>query len=201
MFLKVNSKKDLLIHLGVIIGILMVLIFFFFSIYLPLTTHHGEAIKVPDLKGKTVDQLENFLDEHQLRYEINDSTYVAGAVPFSVISQHPLAGSEVKANRRIYITVTSQKPPMVLMPELKDKSLKAAAMEIKSRDLILDPPRSVPSPFVDLVIRQYVDGREITAGTLIPKGTHIILDVGNGSGELGPADTGTETETAEPENQ
>jgi beta-lactam-binding protein with PASTA domain len=70
---------------------------------------------------------------------------------------------------------------MVPMPELKDKSIKAAEMELKSRDLILSETKPVPSPFANLVIRQYVDGKEIEAGTHIPKGTKITLDVGNGS--------------------
>jgi hypothetical protein len=181
MFLKANSKKDVLIHLGIILTIGLILIFLFFFVYLPITTHHGETIKVPDLKGKTLDQAEGLLDENSLRYQVNDSSYVAGAVPFSIISQHPLAGSEVKANRKIYVTVTAKNPPMVPMPELKDKSLKAAEMELKSRDLILSETKPVPSPFANLVIRQYANGKEITAGTHISKGTKITLDVGNGS--------------------
>ncbi len=181
MFLKANSKKDVLIHLGIILAIGLILIFLFFYVYLPITTNHGETIKVPELKGKTLDQAEDLLDETNLRYQVNDSSYVAGAVPFSIISQHPLAGSEVKANRKIYVTVTAKNPPMVPMPELKDKSLKAAEMELKSRDLILAETKPVPSPFANLVIRQYSNGKEIEAGTHIPKVTKITLDVGNGS--------------------
>ena len=180
MFLKATTKKDVLIHLGIIMAISLVLILLFFYVYLPITTNHGETIKVPDLKGKTIDQAEEILNKADLRYQVNDSSYVAGAVPFAVLSQNPVAGSEVKSNRKIYVTVTAKMPPMVPMPELKDKSLMAAKMELKSRDLILLEPHMVSSPFANLVIKQYVNGKEIAAGTHIPKGTKVLLDVGNG---------------------
>lgn len=181
MFLKANTKKDVFIHLAIIfsIGLLMILIFFY--LYLPMSTNHGEKIIVPDLKDKTIEQIEGILSDNELRYQINDSSYIEGAVPNSVISQHPLAGSEVKANRKIYVTVTAKNPPLVPMPELKDKSLKAAEMELKSRDLILSETRPVPSPFSNLVIRQFANGTEIKAGSHIPKGTKITLEIGNGS--------------------
>jgi beta-lactam-binding protein with PASTA domain len=181
MFLNANSKKDVLIHLGIICAIGLALILVFFYVYLPVTTRHGEAIHVPDLKGLTLQDAEKTLEQHQLRYKINDSSYVAGSVPFSIISQHPQAGMEVKANRQIYVTITAKNPPMVPMPELKDKSLKAAEMELKSRDLLLENTKLVSSPFANLVIQQYVDGKTIAAGTHIPKGTKVTLDVGNGA--------------------
>ncbi len=180
MFLKATTKKDILIHVGIIIAISLVLVLLFFYVYLPLSTNHGETIKVPDLKGKTIEQIEKILDDNDLRYQVNDSSYVADAVPLSILSQSPVAGSEVKSNRKIYITVTAMNPPMVQMPELKDKSLLAAKMELKSRDLVLLEPNLVSSPFANLVIKQYADGKEIAAGTHIPKGTKVKLDVGNG---------------------
>jgi beta-lactam-binding protein with PASTA domain len=180
MFLKANTKKDIFIHVGVIMVISLVLILLFFYVYLPITTNHGETIKVPDLKGKTLEQIENILSDNDLRYQVNDSSYVAGAVPLSVLSQNPVAGSEVKSNRKIYITVTAKNPPMVYMPALKDKSLLAAKMELTSRGLILLEPNMVSSPYANLVIRQYVNDKEIAPETRIPKGTKIKLDVGNG---------------------
>lgn len=181
MLLNANNRKDILIHFSIIGGIVLILILLFFYVYLPLTTHHGETIKVPELKGKTLTQADELLDGQHLRYQVNDSSYIAGAVPFTILSQQPLPGEEVKANRRIYVTVTAKNPPMVPMPELKDKSLKAAEMELKSRDLVLETTRPVPSPFANLVIRQYANGKEIAAQTHIPKGTKITLDIGNGA--------------------
>ena len=181
MFLQANSKKDVFIHISVILGIALVLTLLFFYIYLPLTTNHGEIITVPDLKGKTLEQIEDILDAANLRYQVNDSSYIQGAVPLSVISQNPIAGSGVKANRKIYITVTATSPPMVSMPELKEKSLKNAELVLKSHGLILAGTNLVPSPYASLVIKQYVNGKEIAKDTKIPKSTKVTLDIGNGS--------------------
>ncbi len=181
MFLQAKSKKDVLIHLSVILAIALVLTLLFFYIYLPITTNHGETINVPDLKGKTIEQIEEILDKSNLRYQVNDSSYIEGAVPLSVIFQNPIAGSGVKANRKIYITVTAVSPPMVSMPELKEKSLKNAELVLKSHGLVLAGTTLVPSPYASLVIKQYVNDKEILKDTKIPKGTKIRLDIGNGS--------------------
>src|SRR6187402_1994618 len=157
MFLQTKTKKDFLIHTGVILGIGLVLILLFFYVYLPITTNHGETILVPDLKGKTLDQIEEMLEANNLRYEVNDSSYIANATPLSVLYQNPVAGSEVKSNRKIYLTITSVNPPMVAMPELRDKSQKNAELVLRTHGLILAKTNLVPSPYASLVIRQYVN--------------------------------------------
>lgn len=179
-WLKAESKKDIAIHLGIILVISFLLILLFFYVYLPVTTNHGETIKVPDLKGKTISEIEDVLDDYNLRYKINDSSYVAGSKPLTVISQNPLPDAEVKSNRQIYITITATTPPKVGMPNLVDKSLKAAELDLRSRDLVLAGINPVPSPFANLVINQYINGEKVDPGTMIPKGSKITLDVGDG---------------------
>ncbi len=181
MFLKINTKKDAFIHLGIIFSLFILMVLLFFFVYLPVTTNHGEAIKVPDLKGKTLGETQQILEANGLRYEVNDSSFVDGAVTFSILSQNPEANSEVKSNRRIYLSIASKNPPMVPMPELRqDFSLKGAAIKLKSLGLVMLQPNIISSPFESLVLNQYMNGKEIKAGTLIPKGTKIRLDVGSG---------------------
>jgi beta-lactam-binding protein with PASTA domain len=180
MFSKVTTKKEALIHLGTITFLFLMIILLFFYVYLPITTNHGEAIKVPDLKGKTIGQTQEILTASSLRYQVSDSSYVVGAIPFSVISQNPEAGSGVKSNRKIYLTIASKNPPMVQMPELMGISFKEAGIRTKNLGLVLLQPNVVSSPFENLVINQYSNGKEIKTGTLIPKGTKIRLDIGNG---------------------
>ncbi len=88
MKLKANSLKDLLIHLGIIIGIGAVLVLGFFYIYLPVKTNHGESITVPDLYGVQFEELDEYLTDRDLRYEITpDSGYSADFPPFTVLNQ------------------------------------------------------------------------------------------------------------------
>jgi beta-lactam-binding protein with PASTA domain len=181
MFLRANTPKDIIVHLLLMVCIAILLLVLFFYVYLPIATKHGEAIKVPDLKGKTIDEIKQQLSELNLRYHINDSSYVEGAKPYSVLLQHPVAGSEVKSNRKIYVTIASKNPPTIQMPFLVDNSLKQAEIMIQSHGLVLGNVRQVPSQFANLVIRQYVNGKEVKPGTPLAKGTKVDLDVGDGN--------------------
>src|SRR5690554_4337028 len=117
MFLKPSSIKDLLIHLSIIIVIVGGGLFYFFTSYLPEQTRHGQELIVPDLEGKQISQSTEVLQILNLRQIINDSVYMEGEKPGKIISQHPRGGSTVKANRQIYLTITSQNPTNVELPE------------------------------------------------------------------------------------
>ena len=68
----------------------------------------------------------------------------------------------------------------VPMPELKDKSLKAAQLELESRGLKFYKTKAVPSPFANLVIMQFANGKEVAGGTMIDANSEILLYVGDG---------------------
>ncbi len=158
----------------------MLLIFFY--IYLPSVTNHGETITVPDLEGMVMDDLDEFLLERNLRYEVSDSSY-SGAYPaLSVLSQFPKAGSRVKENRKIYLTINSLTPPSTRMPKLIDRSLRNAELELKSYELVRGRIILKPSPFENAVLEQNYDGKGIEPGTKIAKGSVIDLVVGDGYG-------------------
>jgi beta-lactam-binding protein with PASTA domain len=126
-----QSRTDLFIHIGIIVSLLLVLFLGFFFVYLPFTTNHGEAITVPDLKKKNVEELEDFLGDRDLRYEV-DCTFVTNAPPLTIISQYPLPGSKVKEGRKIYVTVVSRTAPLIKMPKLTDMTHRSAQMLLKS---------------------------------------------------------------------
>lgn len=181
-FFKAESLKDVLIHLAIIIGIFVSLILVFFYFYLPSVTKHGEYITVPKLEGMTIDQIETILDSKNLRYEISDSTYKVGVKPFTVLSQHPEAGNEVKENRRIYISIAAKNPPNLKMPDLIDQSVRGAEMQLKSLGLQVGAITTTPNP-ISVVLRQSFNGSVIKPGTSIPKGSKIDLLVGSGRGD------------------
>jgi eukaryotic-like serine/threonine-protein kinase len=177
-----DSLKDVFIHVAIIVGIFITLILLFFYAYLPSVTKHGEYITVPKLEGLSIDETKKILDEKGLRYEISDSTYKVNVKPFTVLTQHPLPGNEVKENRRIYLSIAALYPPNVKMPELLDQSLRGAEMQLKSLGLVLGDTRTSPNPN-NVVLSQLFKGAPIKAGTSIPKGSKIDLVVGSGKGD------------------
>jgi len=84
---KQSLKKllPILKHLGITVGVGIIIIVIFFYWLLPFITNHGETITVPDIKGMHVDDLDDVLLERSLRYEVNrDSGYSADEEPLVV---------------------------------------------------------------------------------------------------------------------
>lgn len=179
---KADSLKDVLIHLAIIVGIFIGLILIFFNWYLPTVTKHGEYITVPKLEGLSIEETKKVLDEKGLRFEISDSTFKVDVKPFTVLTQHPLPGSEVKENRRIYLSVSALNPPSIKMPDLLDNSQRGAEMQLKSLGLALGAIKTTPNPS-NIVLGQSVNGSPIKPGDAVAKGTKIDLTVGSGRGE------------------
>lgn len=185
MFFKAERKTDILIHVGLMLAIFATFIFIFFKVYLPVTTRHGETIKVPDLRGKNVSEIQQAMEEMDLRFEINDSTYKEDTPAYTILNQNPKPGSDVKKNRKIYLSVSSSNPPEVKIPPhlTGASSLKAWKMAIAGNGLKIGKINYVVSPHKDLVLEQFANGQPVFPGMTLPKGTAIDLNVGDGTGK------------------
>ena len=169
-------------HLAIVLVIALALLLVFFYVYLPSTTNHGESITVPELEGEAYDNLDKILTTRSLRYEVTDSSYSGEYPPLTVLRQEPRAGSQVKENRKIYVWLNAENPPKVKMPDLIDGSVKNAQMVLESYQLLLGDIRYVPDLAQNAVLEQWYNGKKISAGTNIPKGSKINLVVGDGLG-------------------
>jgi eukaryotic-like serine/threonine-protein kinase len=182
MKISTNSRTDLFVHISLVVALVVALFLGFFFLYLPFTTNHGQSITVPDLKGMSLEQIEDYLDERNLRYEIADCTFVVGAKPLSVIRQSPKSGMRVKEGRKIYVYITTLSAPNVKMPQLIDRTKKSAEGELARLGLQLGKFIYVPDPAQDAVMEQLYNGKPIKPGTLIPQGSKIDLELGDGIG-------------------
>jgi eukaryotic-like serine/threonine-protein kinase len=183
MAFKVNSIKDVFIHVGIISAVLTALILAFFYIYLPATTNHKETITVPNLEGITYDKIDEFLTKRNLRFEVtSDSSYSGIHPPLAIIKQYPKPGAKVKLNRKIYISLNAKNPPMVKMPRLIDGSVKNAQLVLQSYGLVLGDIKYVPDFTKMAVLNQVFNGKDIETGAYLPKGSKIDLVVGDGYG-------------------
>lgn len=177
-----QTKKDVYIHAAIIICSLLVMFLGFFFVYLPASTNHGETVSVPNLKGMTTEQLDDFLSDRDLDYEISDCTFVPNAPKLAVLSQYPAAGAFVKEGRKIYITITSLYAPQIEMPKLTDRSLQSAEQVLRSYGLEVGELKYKPDLAEGIVLEQRYNGQPITPGTRIAKGSKITLIVGDGYG-------------------
>jgi beta-lactam-binding protein with PASTA domain len=148
---------------------------------LPVITNHGESITVPDLQGVSIDELQEFLVERDLRFEVVDSVYSAELPPLTVTRQFPKPGSKVKQKRNIFISLNSVNPPTTRMPDLRDKTLKNAELILKSYELVPGKILYKPDPFRN-VIDQLYNGEPIEPNTPLAKGSVIDIVRGDGHG-------------------
>jgi len=182
-FKKPTNLKDLVVHLVAAMAITIIMFYLVFYVWLPLSTNHGETITVPDVEGITYDQLDEYLGKRNLRYEVTlDSGYSPLHKPLAVLRQVPSPNTKVKENRKIYVTLNTEKPPLVKFPNLIDKSLKSAQMVLKSYDLVLGDIKYIPDPIFGTVHEGRMNGRVVLEGESVEKGTIIDLLVGDGYG-------------------
>ncbi|MBX2966161.1 MAG: PASTA domain-containing protein [Cyclobacteriaceae bacterium] len=191
--MKLNLKKytstlgGVLVSLLASVVIVMLLALFYFYMYLPASTNHGETITVPSIEGLNVTELEDFLVKRNLRYEVNDSSYTEEYPPLTVLRQFPAAGSKVKKDRVIYISLNRVTPPTLPMPNLVDGSLINAEAILRGNELKRGRIQLVRGPFLNLVKEMRYEGEKIEPGTRIPKGSVIDLVVEDGGNNSFPA--------------
>lgn len=173
------KSKTFLKHLAIYIVSFVLIMWLVFS-WLKSTTNHGEVVIVPDFSGIGLKELDKFVSDKNLKYLVIDSIYDTKAKKGVVVKQEPEANAEVKEGRTIYLYVTSVLPPSIQMPQLVDRSLRQAAAMITTFGLRLGKTKFVPDQCANCVLEQWVKGKKIVTGDIIPKGTVIDLVVGKG---------------------
>ena len=182
---KSNTLGGLFLHLVLAAAVLIVLSVLYFYAYLPHITNHGESITVPSVEGLPITKVEDFLADHDLRYEVNDSSYSAEYPPLTVLKQYPAAGAKVKENRKIFVSVNRKNPPTVKMPDLIDGSLTNAEAVLRGSELKRGKIRLVSAPFLNVVKEMQIDGNKVVPGVLVPKGTMVdVVVMDGGSNKL-----------------
>ncbi|QOI98573.1 MAG: PASTA domain-containing protein [Flammeovirgaceae bacterium] len=181
-----STVGGLLISLAITTGTGLILLLFYFYLYLPASTNHGETITVPNVEGMNITDLNEFLVKRNLRFEVNDSSYSEDYAPLTVLKQYPQAGSKVKENRVIYLSINRVNPPSVPVPNLIDGSLVNAEAVLRGNELKRGKIQLVRGPFLNLVKEMRFEGKKIEPGTRIPKGSVIDLVVEDGGSNVVP---------------
>ena len=169
------KKDSLLTHVLLAVGasvLLVVLLIYGLDIY----TRHGDTVKVPDLRGKTLAEMQRILDDAGLKYEINDSTFSRTAIPGTVREVIPAPGSEVKLGRILFIAINGFHQRRQTIPNYKDQSARQILALLKGLGFESVDQRVVPRGYVGSVVGlQTADGKVVEAGTQLPIDTKLVL--------------------------
>lgn len=121
-----HSKKSIIIAMGSVFIIAFLWAFFSFGNF-----WSTQDITVPDVTGKQMEIAQTMLTDEHLSVSIKEVD--SSDVPVGeVITQTPIGGSVVKANRTIYLTVSrGNHGDTVLVPDLRGLTLDEATRKLK----------------------------------------------------------------------
>jgi eukaryotic-like serine/threonine-protein kinase len=166
---------------AVIIALICIVLYWLFFASLGWITGHGKEVKVPAIKGKSLKESIQLLENAGFDVAI-DSIYSPDQKPLMVLDQQPEGGTTVKEGRTIFLIVNKQSPPSTSMPNLVNMSFRSAEMLLKSNKLILEDTIMKPDMAQGAVLSQLVNGKEIAPGTMILQGSKVSLVIGDGLG-------------------
>lgn len=143
-------------------------------------TLHGVTMRVPSLRGLTLEEATALLAERRLQALVIDSVHVREVARGGVVEQDPASGAEVKPGRKVYLVMNAQQPKMLDMPRLVDLSKRQALSVLEILGLKVKSIEYRPDPCLDCVVAQLYQGGPIAADTKIRYGEAITLVLGSG---------------------
>ena len=176
------TKRAFYINLLIAIALVVIIIEVAF-LSLKGYTRHGEEIVVPDFVGLNCDSiLEQCKDD--FNFVMLDSVYTKNLPEGSIYQQDPLPNSNVKKGRNLYYVKVSEAPEKVVMPNLKNLSLRQAMVALRANGLKVSELEFVDHFARNAIVEQEFKGEVIEPGTELVKGSFIKLKVGYGRDDV-----------------
>ena len=144
------------------------------ALALNIFTRHNQRLPVPDFIGINIDDVRETVRREGFRLEVVDSLYAPMYEGGAVLEQLPLAGTEVKKGRRIFVTITSYQQTMVPVPYVTGFSLRQAKNMIEMAGLEIRELRYVSNIATGNVLAELV-GRDT-----VRRDSNLQLEVGSG---------------------
>jgi len=173
--MKKSKKYGIYLLLSIIF---IILIFVSIDYTLKKYTNFGEIKTLPTVTGLSYEEAKTMLESEGFRSVISDSLFVEGAKKNEVMEQEPIQESEVKPGRMVYLKVNCMPVPMVLMPDVEEKTLREASSILNNAGLEIGKIiRKPDETSFDYVLEQLYHEKRIREGTKLQKGSVIDLIV------------------------
>lgn len=161
--------------------LIIVVVIFLLLQYLSYATNHGEEIPVPDLRKMTVEKAEEALDAVNLDYIVLDTVdFNKDFPPYTIVQQDPLPKVNVKDGRKVYIKLNSAGYAQVELPDIIQKTYRAALPALKTVGLQEGKKTYKPYLAKDVVLEVWQNGKKLKAGDKVLKASKIDLVLGDG---------------------
>lgn len=173
-----SEKKQIAANIAAMI-LLIVLILTGGYLSLTFYTHHGNTVVVPNVIGKDYEEAKDLLKQAGLRVTVRDTGYVTSLPADLILDQQIPAGTTVKYNRPVLLTINAGHAQTKPLPEIIDGSARSAEIMLKSMGFTIGRRKTVPGDD-DLVMAVEVYNRPVHTGDRISVEAPIVLVVGDG---------------------
>ena len=177
--LKFLFSKKFFIQLA-IAALIVIVLFFILISYLKYFTKHSKELTLPNFYGYTLHEIDSAGFSEVYDFFVIDSMFDDLNRKGAVVIQSPTPGSKVKKGRNVYFTIVASLPEMVIMPDLKDLTLRQAINIIEANKLKTGKLIYTPSFDKNAVLQQFFEGDTIFPGDTLQKGSKIDLVIGSG---------------------
>lgn len=160
-----------------LLALLSVLFFVCNDVLLPWYVNQGGIIEVPSVVGRSFDDAKQYLDSVGLEARVGeirtDRTHREGIV----VAQNPIAGHQVKRDRRIYLSVSGGEQ-MVVVPGIRGRSLRDARFALEREGLQIGAIDYKPS---EEYPANTIMEQAISPGSKVKRDSYISIVVSQGS--------------------
>ena len=173
------KQKPVVYHALLICGVVVAIILAS-SLLMHVVTRHGTHRTVPDFSGVKIAEAQQIAKKTKLEIIINDSLFVPAYEGGIVLDQLPKGGVEVKAGRKVYVTINSFRQKMVAVPYVAGRSLRQAKNMLEVAGLGIEKLIYEEDIATNYVLGEYVGHEQITdkSKVEIEMGSGVILKVG-----------------------
>lgn len=150
-------------------------------VFLFFYTNQTSRVVVPNLVGLSLNEIDEVINERNLRYEIIDSSFFNQDFDKNtVIEQIPIANKEVKKNRKIYLTTNPSSYGDVILPNIIQLTKRNAVSTLSALELEIGEFIYEDNIGKDMVLKVLYLENEVKEGDIIPKKSKIDFVLGNG---------------------
>lgn len=144
-------------------------------------TKHGQSQTVQDYQGMHFEDALKMARRNDFRLVVNDSVFLTDRQPNIIINQTPPENTEVKENRRIYVTVTSMTAPLVPLPSLVGnydyeqytRKLERLGLKFKIREKQFDRRLEENTILFFYLNEEKITDKTLRRGVKVPKGSTL----------------------------
>ena len=173
-------KKHPLLYNLVVIAMIVAGVLLVSAVAMHFGTRHGSHRTVPDFSGIKLAEAQQAAERRGLQIIVNDSLFVPAYVGGMVLDQLPKAGAQVKAGRKVYVTINSLRQKMVPVPYVAGRSLRQAKNMLEVAGFEIERIDYVDDIATNYVLGESCNGVELTPESSLEAeiGSGVILTVG-----------------------